>query len=166
MCFVTVETMLQRSEWRHGLPGWRPIVFAPFWAILWWVLAYAIAGTQAPRGVESSFRWSVLLPMIVGFWWSIAVVVLVILRLGVGRFAPRWWWCFSILATVANLAGVLALFGYTATIFGSDGWPETALAVGSLAFAGVVSLAPIAWTWHQHITDPIAADAEPTPVHA
>jgi len=158
--------MTHNTCWRRGMPGWRPIVFAPFWAILWWVLAYAIAGTQAPRGVESSFRWSVLLPMIAGFWWSTVVVVLVILRVGFVRFAPRWWWCFSILAPVANLAGVLALFGYSAGTIGGDGWPETALAVGSLAFAGVVSLAPIAWTWRQRTTDPVTSDAEPTPIHA
>ena len=132
------------------MPGWRPIVFAPLWACMWWVLAYAIAGTQGARSVETSFRFLVLVPlMYVAFWWSVVVIVVLLLRIAVGKFAPPWGWCVAIVATLANLTGVLGLYGYTAQYLGGDGWPETALALGALVIAGLVSLAPIAWYWRR-----------------
>jgi hypothetical protein len=133
---------------------------------MWWVLAYAIAGTQEPRGVETTFRFMVLVPlMFVAFWWSVVVVVVLLIRVAVGKFAPRWWWCVSIVATLANLTGVMGLYGYTAQYIGGEGWPETSLALGSLLIAGVVSLAPIAWCWRRvdGASDHLSADRSLVP---
>ncbi|HKY14398.1 MAG TPA: hypothetical protein VJM33_05700 [Microthrixaceae bacterium] len=129
------------------MPDWKPVVLAPVLSVLYWFIAYGVAGQDAPEG-DTTFAWLPFLPVIAGsFWLAAASIVILIVWLDGPLWSRKWVLAAAIVATAGNLIGVVLIYGVTMLSVGVDGWPNNPRAVGALVIAGVVSLLPIAWIW-------------------
>ncbi|MCZ7537107.1 MAG: hypothetical protein M5T61_15205 [Acidimicrobiia bacterium] len=133
------------------MPDWKPILLAPFLAVVGWFVAHNIAGSRgAPEG-DTGFAWLQLMALTFGLWWLLAAGAILIVRAVMLVARPGRSVTVARLAIATNVIAVAFIYGPTMQSISEDeGWPDDPIAVGALVLAGLVSLLPVAWIWQTH----------------